>query len=86
MSKQLKKSESKKPENSDDSAIVSDPDSQPSLLDIANILRQLQIDVNGIRSDLRALCDQVDNNTDAIEQLKHRNSEFVQHQYINKSN
>jgi hypothetical protein len=75
MSKQLKKSESKKPENPDDSAIGSDPDSQPSLQEIAKILRQLQIDVNGIRSDIRALCDQVDNNADAIEQ--HRNSELT---------
>jgi hypothetical protein len=77
MSKQLKKSESKKPENPDDSAIGSDPDSQHSLQEIANILRQLQLDVTGIRSDISALCDQVDNNADDIKQLKHRNSDLT---------
>ena len=75
-SKQLKKTESKKSENPDGLALGSDPDSQPSLKDIVNILQQLQIDVNGIRFDFCAVCDQVDSNSTDIDKLTHRNSEL----------
>jgi len=66
--------ESKNPENPDDSAIGSDPDSQHSLQDIGNILQKLQIDVTSIRSDLRALFDQVDSNSTDNNDLKHKAS------------
>ena len=66
-SKQLKKTESKKPENPDDSALGSGPDSQPvSLNDIVGLLKSLHAEVNGIRSDFSAITTQVDNNSNEV--------------------
>ena len=76
-SKQLKKTESKKPENPTNSALGSDPDSLSiNLEDIADLLKQLHNDVNGIRSELSVTCTQVESNSKEVNDLKHRNSEL----------
>ena len=70
--KQLKKTESKKPENLDDATLGSDPDFQPvTLNDILDLLKSLLNEVNGIHSDLSAITTRVDSNSNEVKKLQH---------------
>jgi len=88
MSKQLKKSESKKSETSHASALDLDSDSQPislafiaqpiSLnLSIAQQLMKIQESLDKLISKVSGIHTQFNNKTADVEQIKHRNSELT---------
>ena len=80
--KQLKKTESKKPENPADSILGSDPNSEiVNLDDVLELLKQLRTEVNriptevtGIPSDLSVITTRIDNNSTEVKTLQHSKS------------
>jgi len=76
-SKQLKKTESEKPENPDNSALCIDPNSpSPSLADIVTILQEIRNSINKISSEITLIRTAVEDHSNQVTALRHCTSEL----------